>query len=97
MSEVKCLNIFKPSCVLGYYPCITNPTSKDCAVMDKCPRGLYFCKYVKFMLPDGTDISCRHYSFDNLHCKHGGGSCGRIWFLERKRFGGSREIERVHQ
>ena len=36
---------FKPPCLLGYYPCISNPQSKDCAVMDTCSKDLFFCKY----------------------------------------------------
>jgi len=33
---------FKPPCLFGYYPCISNPKSKDCAVMDTCSKDLFF-------------------------------------------------------
>ena len=50
---------FKPPCLLGYYPCLSNPSSKDCAVMDTCSKDLFFCKFAKLAYPDGTDISCK--------------------------------------
>jgi len=78
---------FKPPCILGYYPCISNPHSKDCAVMDTCSKDLFFCKFVRLQLADGTDISCKRYSFANRHCTHGGGSCPELAALEHRRFG----------
>ena len=78
---------FKPPCLLGYYPCISNPQSKDCAVMDTCSKDLFFCKFAKLAFADGTDISCKRYSFYNRHCTHGGGSCPGRGALERRRFG----------
>ena len=41
---------FKPPCLLGYYPCISNPSSKDCAIIDTCSKDLYFCKFAKLRL-----------------------------------------------
>ena len=32
---------FKPPCLLGYYPCISNPSSKDCAIIDTCSKDLF--------------------------------------------------------
>jgi len=79
---------FKPPCVLGYYPCLTNPGSKDCAVMTNCSKDLFFCKFVRLGYADGTDISCKAYSFTNRHCTHGGGSCSRRRGLEQARITG---------
>ena len=85
----KVADSFKPPCLLGYYPCISNPSSKDRAVMDTCSKNLFFCKFAKLALPFGVDISCKKYSFANRHCTHGGGSCSGRGALERRRFGGS--------
>ena len=79
---------FKPPCLLGYYPCISNPSSKDCAVIDTCSKDLFFCKFAKLAYPDGADISCKTYSFSDRNCTHGGGSCSRRACLEHRRFGG---------
>ena len=38
---------FKPPCLLGYYPCISNPSSKDCAIIDTCSKDLYFLQVCK--------------------------------------------------
>jgi hypothetical protein len=78
---------FEPPCLLGYYPCITNPLSKDCAVIDTCSKDLYFCKFAKLQFADGTDISCKRYSFACMNCTHGGGSCSGWIALERRHLG----------
>jgi hypothetical protein len=72
-----------------FNPCISNPSSKDCTIIDTCSKDLYFCKFAKLQLADGTDISCKRYSFTNRNCTHGGGSCPGKSALERRRFGGS--------
>jgi hypothetical protein len=82
---------FKPPYLLGYYPCTSNPSSKDCTIIDTCSKDLYFCKFAKLQLVDGKDISCKRYSFPNWHCTHGGGSCPGRGILERGRFGDSRQ------
>jgi len=80
---------FKPPCLLGYYPCLSNPLSKDYAIIDTCSKDLFFCKFAWLQLADGTDISCRRYSFSNRDCTHGGGSCPCRSALEHRRFGGN--------
>ena len=46
----KVADSFKPPCLLGYYPCISNPSSKDCAIMDTCSKDLFFCKFANLAL-----------------------------------------------
>ena len=84
----KVADSFKPSCLLGYYPCISSPSSKDCAIMSSCSKDLFFCKFARLALANGTDISCKRYNFSNRHCTHGGGSCSMRAVLEYRRFGG---------
>ena len=79
---------FKPPCLLGHYPCMSSPSSEDCALIDTCSKDLFFCKFAKLAYPDGTDISCKVYSFNNRNCTHGSGSCSRRAVLEHRCFGG---------
>ena len=83
----KVADLFKPPCLLGYYPCISNPHSKDCAIIDICSKDLFFCKFAKLAFADGTDIACKRYSFSNRHCTHGGATCSGRMTLESRRFG----------
>ena len=32
---------FKPPCLLGNYPCISDPSSNDCAVIDTCSKTCF--------------------------------------------------------
>jgi len=41
---------FKPPCLLGYYPCISNPSSKDCAIIDIAPRTCIFASLQSWRL-----------------------------------------------
>ncbi len=68
---------FKPPCLLGYYPCISNPSSKDCAIMDTCSKDLFFCKFAKLALLMEPIFHASVTVLANRHCTHGGGSCPR--------------------
>jgi hypothetical protein len=85
-----------PPCLHNHYDCknCDHPTIAltPKGPFVKCDEKIWFCRFATpYSIP--AMPACRHFSLDNYHCTHGGGTCDGVRILTERLFTG-KKVER---